>query len=388
MMIAFLTLLLALPSAASAVEPAIATDPRVELLGVVQLLSGERPKLPADEAFLDEVRVHFAPFSGHPAVAKYRAAIRKHGANDGTAIDLLYYTAPPELARRKTRDAPPYLEEPGESAAFDALLADLRDLAKKSDFMAWYAAHQKDYDRLASVAASELGVTDPLAVLERYLGLPLDSRARWFVSPVFVPSHRNAYISPYPDPATVPDPGADPFEVTTLLAYVPGQGPAGEVVTQRHRAALWQEPLFVLLDPALRAFDNARGGKPAAFYGSAVAECRSNGGPDCAENWIIAALCTRLDLAAFGRTMNKPDGRDPRREAYAAALGERLAEYEKDRKRWPTIWDFFPRLMSVFPAKAGLPSPPAFKLGKAIRVKDLFPGAPKAPVPAAPDPAK
>ena len=369
--------LLAAPAALRAAEPAITTDPRVELLGVVQLLSGERPKLAADEDFLAVIKKAFEPYASHPAVARYREALKRHGANDGTAIDLLYYTAPPELARRKTRDAPPYLEEPGESARFDALLSDLRDFSKKSNFTAFYEAHKKDYERVASSAAAELGAGDPLGFLEKYLGLPLDSRARWYVSPAFVPSHRNAYISPYPDPLTVPDPGAEPFEVTTLLAYVPGQGPAGEVVTQRHRAALWQEPLFVFLDPALRAFDTARGGKAEAFYGGPVAECRTNGGPDCAENWIIAALCARLDIGAFGETMNKPDGRDARREAYAAALGARLEEYEADRKKWPTLWDFFPRLMSVFPEKAGLAAPAAPKLVKAKRVTDLFPGAAK-----------
>ena len=377
---AILLLILAVPArSVLAAEPAITTDPRIELLGVVQLLSGERPKLPADEDFLAEIQKTFAPYATHPAVARYREAVKKHGANDGTGIDLLYYTNPPELARRKTRDAPPYLEEPGEAARFDALLSDLRDFARKSNFTAFYDGHRKDYERLAGAAAKELGAPDPLAVLEKYLGMSLDSRARWVVSPSFVPSHRNAYISPYPDPMTVPDPGAEPFEVTTLLAYVPGQGPAGEVVTQRHRAALWQEPLFVFLDPALRAFDTARGGKADAYYGGPVAECRTNGGPDCAENWIIAALCTRLDITAFGETMNKPDGRDPRREAYAAALGERLEAFEKDRKRYPTLWSFFPKLMAVFPEKASLTAPAAPKLVAAKSVKDLFPGASKAP---------
>jgi hypothetical protein len=370
--------LLALAAPAFAAEPTITTDPRVELLGVVQWLSGERPDLPADEFFAAEVKKRFAPFAGHPAVARYREAARKHGSSDGTGIDILYYGAPPELARRATRDAPPYLQDPDDSARFDALLTDLRDFAKKSKFSDFYAEHRKDYARVAAAAAAEYGTSDPTAVLEKYVGMPLDSRARWYVSPLYVPSHRNAYISPYPDPRTSPDPGPEPFEVTTLVAYVTGQGPAGEVVTQRHRAALWQEPLFVLMDPALRAFDAARGGDLAGYYGAAVAECRGNNGPDCAENWIIAALCARLDVAAFGATTNMPDGRDPRREAYAAALAARLEEYEGDRKRWPTLWDFFPRLMSVFPEKAGLKAPPAPKLPKLRSVKDLFPGPAKA----------
>ncbi|MDE2509489.1 MAG: DUF4932 domain-containing protein [Elusimicrobia bacterium] len=365
------------PAAPRAAKPAITTDPRVELLGVVQWLSGARPNLPADEAFAAAVNKSFAPFASHPAVALYRETAKRLGGQDGTAIDLLYYTDPPALARRTTPDPAPYLDEAEESARFDAFLAALRDFSKKSAFPAFYAAHQADYARVAAAAAAELGASDPLVNVQKYVGLPLDSRARWIVSPLFVPSHRNAYISPYPDPAMMPDPGAGPFEVTTLLAYVTGQGPAGDVVTQRNKAALWQEPLFVFLDPAVRAFDAARGGSTESYYGPEVAKCRQNGGADCVENWLIAALSQRLDTEAFGAPSNKSDGRDPQRDAYAAALADRLGEYEKDRKRWPTLWDFFPTWMAVFPEKAGLPAPPPVKLRPAASVKDLFPGAAK-----------
>jgi len=370
--IVFAVLLGSAAAAPAAASSAYSSDPRIELLGVVQLLSGKRPDLPADAAYRAAVEKAFAAYRGHPAVGRWAGDA---GDMDGRAIDLLYFTDPPELAPLPG-PTPPYLENAAAAARFQQFLAALRDFARKSDFMRFYKDHRSDYKRVSAAAAEELGVKDPLGAVEKYVGLRLDAKARWIVSPSFVPSHRNAYITPYPDPQTLPAPGPEDFEVATLLAYVPGQGPLGDVVTQRHRAALWQEPLFVFIDPALRAFDAARGGEAAAYYGPAVAECRKNGA-DCAKNWLVAALSARLDAQAFGAPSNLPDGRDPRRDAYMTALSARLEEYEKDRRKRRTLWEFMPRLMAVFPEKAGLPAP-APVLPAAKRIKDLFPGAGRA----------
>lgn len=372
-----LAVLLALAAVPAAASSPYRSDPRVELLGVVQYLSGARPDLPADPEYKAAVDAYFAPYRSHPAVARWRdglksGALSAAGASgmDGRGIDILYFTDPPEL-EPKPGWKPPYLDDPADERAFRAFLAALRDFARKSDFMRFYGDRRGDYKRVAAAAADELGVKDPLDAVERYVGLPLDADAAYLVSPLFVPSHRNAYITPYPDPVTLPEPGKEDFQVTTMLAYIPGQGPIGDVVSQRHRAALWQEPLFVFVDPALKAFDDARGGTAESYYGPQVALCRAQGA-DCAKNWLVAALSGRLDAAAFGAPTNGPDGRDPRRDEYMTALSKRLEEYEKDRKKWRNLWEFLPRLMSVFPEKAGL-KPDESKAVPVKRVKDLFP---------------
>lgn len=374
-----LAVVLGCAAAPAAAASPYRADPRVELLGVVQYLSGARPELPADEEYRKAVDAYFAPWRSHPAVSRWRDGLRTSAfaagqspgvGMDGRGIDILYFGNPPEL-EPKPGGTPPYLDDPSDAKAFRAFLAALRDFAAKSDFMRFYGDHRGDYKRVSAAAAEELGVKDPLDAVERYVGLPLESEAAYLVSPLFVPSHRNAYIVPYPDPVTLPDPGKADFSVTTMLAYVPGSGPIGDIVSQRHRAAVWQEPLFVFVDPALKAFDDARGGAPEAYYGPEVARCRAQGA-DCAKNWLVAALSARLDAAAFGAPTNGPDGRDPRRDEYMTALSKRLEEYEKDRKKWRSLWDFLPRLMSVFPEKAGL-APDASKSAPVKRVKDLFP---------------
>ena len=47
-------------------------------------------------------------------------------------------------------------------------------------------------------------------------------------------------------------------------------------------------------------------------------------------------------------------GTDAEGDEYILALAKRLQEYDADRKKWRTLWHFLPRLMAVFPEKAGL----------------------------------
>lgn len=354
-------------AASAAAAPAYVSDPRVELLGVLQLLAERRPELPADPAYRAAAEKAFAPFKGHPAVALYREAADSP-RGDTLAVTLLWYGEPPALTARSLPTAPPHADD---AAALEKTLAALRDFSAKSRFAAFYAAHRADYERACSSAAAELGVADPLARLEAYLGLSLEAKARWVVSPLYVPSMHGSFIVPYPDPATLPDPGAQPFEVTTIVAWAPGMKTAGARVTQRHKTALWQEPLFVFVDPAMAAFDASLGGGKERFYGAAAA-CRERHA-DCVKSWLVNALARRLDVAAFGAPSMMSDGSDPERERRTAALAARLEEYEKDRARWPTLWAFLPRLLSVFPEdEKRAEKAPAAKPG-VKRVKQLFP---------------
>ncbi len=362
-------LLLLASAAAAAPAPAFSSDARLELLGVLQELSGSRPAVEADPVYLEAVRKRFAKHREHPAVALYRELAAGPGG-EGLAVALLWCTDPPALALRGLSTSPPYFgSAPG---SFARTLAALRDFSQKSRFAEFHASRRADYARAVDAARAELGVDDPLARAESYLGLSLESKARWLVSPLYVPGMRGAFIVPYPDPSSLPDPGAAPFEVYTMVAYAPGAKSMGANVTQRHRVALWQEPLFVFVDPALAAFDAASGAAPEKFYGPEVAACRRRDA-DCVKSWVVQALAARLDTAAFGAPSMGFDGSDPRREKWVARLSKRLEEYEADRARWPTLWDFLPRLLSVFPEDAGLEVSASRPRPRVKAIKQLFP---------------
>jgi hypothetical protein len=364
--------LLLAASACAAGASAYGPDPRVELLGVLQHLSGRRPDLPADPAYLKAVEKAFGARRDHAAVKLYRDLDSAPGG-EGLGVALLYCTDPPELALRPLGTPPPYFGG-DDAAGLSKALVVLRAFAKDARFAAFYRAHAKDYERAASASREALGVEDPLAKVEAYARLSLDSKARWLVSPLYVPPMRGSFIVPYPDPSILRDPGERPFEVYTTLAWAPGAKSMGPRVTQLHRAALWQEPLFVFVDPALAAFDASLGVPPEKFYGP-VAACRRQAA-DCVKSWLVGALARRLDTAAFGAPSMQFDGSDPLREKWVLRLEERLKEYEADPKK-PTLWEFLPRLLSVFPEDAGLKiSAPPARAG-VTRVKQLFPGPAK-----------
>lgn len=367
-----LALALAAPLAAA---PPFGADARVELLGVLQQLSGTRPELPADPVYRQAVEQAFAAHRGHPAVALYRQESERPGG-ESLGIALQYYTDPPELARADPAHEPPYLSDEAAAARFQKTLRALRAFSEDARFREFFESRRADYARAAEAARRELGVDDPLERVERYLGLSLECRARWIVSPLYVPARRGSFIIPYPDPATLPAPGEEPFRVVTLLAYAPGARAAGTHVTQRHRAALWQEPLFVFVDPAMAAFDRSLGARASAFYGAGPSSCRRRDA-DCVKSWVVQALSRRLDVQAFGRASAGPDGGDPERERWVARLDARLEEYERDRARWPTLWDFWPRLMAVFAEAEGRAVPALGERPRVSRVKQLFPGEAK-----------
>jgi hypothetical protein len=206
----------------------------------------------------------------------------------------------------------------------------------------------------------------------------LRARGHAYLSPLYTPSRLSSFIVPYPDAATLPLPLRGPLEVYSLFSYVedPSKRASGRtVVWDVPSPNLWSEPLFVFVDPAFDAYQRARVPDPAAFYGASVESCRQRAA-NCAKAFVVAALIKRLNRRAFPDKLVS-DGANAQDEALAALLAARLEEYEKSRAAHPTLWSFFPRLLSAFPERAGRkpdpapPVPPARPRG----VEELLAGA-------------
>ena len=280
-------------------EAAFSADPRIELLGVVQYLSGTRPELPMEEDYRMAVAKGFKTFVGHPVIARWR----ENG--EGWGIDMLCLSNPPELQPLPGCRTPHRLSS-AEAAQWRSFLVTLRDFARRSKFMSFYGDHRSDYKKMCALTATAMGTKDPLAAAEKYLGLELDTDARWIVSPLFVAGPVNANISPYPNPATLPDPGREKFSATTLIAYAPGPQTADATLTQHSRAAAWRLPLIVFAEPAVAAFAASRGG--------AAVDAKF-------KDALVAALAMRLEGVAPAAA--------PASDDVVAALARRLQEYEE-----------------------------------------------------------
>lgn len=324
-----LALLLAANASAAAYAPAV--DPRFELLGVVSHLAG-RGRAEADTAeYRARIDKRFAAFRAHPAVELYKAIAARPFREEASATLLIYYTEPPEL-RLKDKDADiHYLHDRGAREELQRLIWELRDFARVTGFTSFFRDNAAYYRTVEETARAPLAAVDPVAEIERLLGVSLAASSRYIVSLFARDTH--AFIVPYPLPPA--NAGAASFEAYTVSAAPPAKA----------FADVWPEPLYVFIDPSFYYFEKLNIPDPVAFYGPDIAACRAVS-PECTKSFVVAALIERLNKRTLGRSTPAPGTERDRR--YVAALSARLDEYDRDRARYPTLWTFYPRLFSVF----------------------------------------
>jgi hypothetical protein len=319
----------AIPTSSTAVVE-IGVDARIELLGVIALLAGSKNHDEALAAYRAKAESRFASFRNHPAVLLYQDILRTNRESFCSAV-LLYYSAPPELAFLNPGGDIPHLGEPREQ--LQQFLWELRQFAQESDFMDFFRENREYYETLRLSVSKKFEPQDPVAELERYLGLSLSSRVHYILPLLY--GGRHAYIVPYPEPSAR-SAGIKAFQVYSNIKNVSSQNPDIPV---------WNEMLYVFMDPSSHYFESLNVSDPAAFYGPDIAKCRL-AYSYCAKDYVAAAIIARLKKG------------DPPRDRYVKALWDRLAEYEGNRHRYPTLWDFYPRLFSVYHELAFPGAPP------------------------------
>lgn len=335
----------AAPAAASSSSTLeLSVEPNLELLGVVQRLA-EAPGRPAEDDYRRDVDAAFGRFKDHPAVRLYAQIRRAAKGREGLGIDLLYYTAPPALAPRDPESRPPYMIDGAEKEAREAFLAALREFSQASDFPRFFREHRALYRGIEAAARRDLGPVDPVATIESYLGMAIESRCRYLLSPLYRNEALSSFIEPYPDPWARTGPIKKPFEVYTLTPYdLSGGEDVPRTDLGRPSGRIWQEPLYVFIDPSFYFFDRANALQPDAFFRLAVPGCPPRS-VNCAKALVVQALVDRLNRKAYGAPADPGTGE---RARYVTALETRLQEYEAHRDRYPTLWTFYPRLFAVF----------------------------------------
>lgn len=319
-------LLLALAAASAAgAAPAPralpAVDPRVELVGVVQLLAGRRPRrAPADAEHLEAARARFSPWKEHEAVKLYRSL---SGRFEGFAVDSLAMTPPPEL----TLDRAAAFPEP--RADFEALHAALRRFAVDSRFMDFYEERRPWYAGLEQTAAADAGGTDFVGLVEQYVGSGLEARVHHVLSPLYAPERGGqSYIYPYPSP----EGPAGPYDVFVILPPERFRGRLTYLGV--YRGILLDELLWLYVE---KTFD------PSRFAGARAAECPE---PECLKRALVRAAGARLAAKECAAPWCRGGaGKKPSQEV--AALARRLEEYERDRARFPRLSDFYGRWLEA-----------------------------------------
>lgn len=341
-------LLAGLLCTAAAAAPQIAVDPRLELLGVVQRLAGQEKAPPDDAAYARLVDERFGPWKGHPVVRLY-ADLAK-GPGDPLGVILLYYTDPPALALKDPSAPVPFADTENGGEKILSFVWQLRDFAARSGFQAFFKENASRYAEAERSARREVGSLDPEAAIARYTGIDVQARRHYALSLLYTPRLNDSFIIPYPDVALLGRHDG-PFDVWTFFQYFSRKESRERTDYSPFKVPspeLWQESVYVLIEPAVYYFEHLRPFDPVAYYGAEAAACRANN-VNCVKSAVVGAVLDRMG-AGGPRPPGNPD--------YEAALGERLKEYESHRDRYPTLWDFLPRLLSVYSeTAAGRPAP-------------------------------
>jgi tetratricopeptide (TPR) repeat protein len=310
-------------------------DPRVELVSVLLRLSGTvrgKGRARGDEERLVDAR--FSAFAAHPAAARVAALSRGGAAAGQLPLRLaLALGDPPEFDAGRLPPEP-WLSAVGGAAGFRAFAADLRAFAKDARFAAFRdAARPLHRGYVAEARAEARRELNPRAAVS-YLGAA-PSRARFLLSGILPSSYGTDFVL---DEGTA--------AVRTFVWPAAEQPGPARFRFDQFGDSLVHELVHTVTDPLVPEGFASGGKVPSGCNdGAGAAAWRA-----CAQEHLVYAVTLRLLAADDGEeaarilTADYVDRGFPR----LPELVERLKEYEKDRKRWPRLEDFAPRLLEVF----------------------------------------
>ncbi|MFI5346349.1 MAG: DUF4932 domain-containing protein [Elusimicrobiota bacterium] len=351
-----LALILALCAATARAQtasyPEIRTDPRVELLAMVQLLARAdqrfagffRHDIPYDKA----AEEHFAPFAGHPVVDFY-AELSRRGVSYLTFYDaVLHLGPPPELAGPVSDGVAFQMGGASQAEEFRAMLS---DFARVSSFTYFYGQTENLRRPMVDDVRRQAAAIDIVPALEEYLGAPVTTRYTVIISPFAEPVLADAL--PSVDPDGVP-------RLTSVYGPEVYKGKFGYRLGTRV-GGIWTELTRVYLNDAAKPYA-ARIEELNRLYEPISRTCETSWYA-CVQRQVAFAVGARLLERNGGSTGREMARRWPEKYRnfgmpYLRPLVDRLKEYEA-RKNRGALADFYPRLLEALDESAPkTPAPP------------------------------
>ncbi len=318
----------------------VSVDPRIELLAVVQHLSGYDILVQDALQYKDAVEKRFGDFRDHAAVRLFGEMRTDGFSYDAPPTAMLCVCAPPELAVQVAFTN--YLaRRAGGRERLEDFIKALRSFAEESDFMGFFEEQAGFYGEIVSEAQAAMGDTDYAATLEAYYGLQQNS-----YNLILAPLFRGGY-----GPRLERDDGTfDVYNITGPWGVQDGQPQYGSPGAVKYICIHEFGHSFV--NPIVEEFGTETN-RYSALYEPIADEMKRQaygGWLTCAHEHIIRAVTARMAVheagEAAGRGMlSREYGRGFR---YVKPLFEALERYEADRATYPTFRDFYPELPKVF----------------------------------------
>lgn len=327
--------------AACAARVEVKMSAAVELVSVVQLLGSEtyaypgffRRALPS----VDESAERFKGYGDHPVVRL--TADLDAGGFDFVTRDqfLMNLSDPPELRPRLPLSRRG-IKNPGDAEKLEGWLDGLRDFSSRSGFPAHFAAQEQTLAPYLAKLQEAFGRVAPVEKLERYTGLDFRGTYALVVSPYAGPG------GPANDIVELDD---GSYAIHTLFGphdVVKGR-PVFDIASIQ--STMWHELSHGVLDTmALIYREDIERSKP--LFKRLVFPCYGDWN-QCVKEHMVRAVETRLLAQEFGEEAARINVEQEEKEGfrYLRAFVDSLAEYESDRRRYPTMVDFYPRWIDL-----------------------------------------
>ena len=144
----------------------ISVDPRMELLGAVQVVAGY-PLSTHDTPYSDRVQARFGAFANSNAAKITKKMLRNGFAYDAPAGLMLYYSFPLELKLRQPYSE--YLEKrSGGERKLRRYRVAMKNFAEKSDFAGFWNENDTFYRQLLEQCKNTVGDVNIIDLLESY----------------------------------------------------------------------------------------------------------------------------------------------------------------------------------------------------------------------------
>lgn len=317
-------------------------DPRIELIAAVEALSGANPCTRKEgSAYLSEVLRSFDP--KHPACLMFPKMTAADWRHRHPSLILFDFTNPPELEISAHHDH--YINE-GKDDAITRFLPLLRDFAEKGGFMDFFARHSPFYASLSEPTRLGFEKRDYLPPVNDYLGMSRPHRYRFVVAPLYHGTTHHNVLYPRPDGV---------FDIYSINGHrgVEGGVPDFELDIAEIAHTAWHEIAHTVIDPITQSHREAL--LPmASMYGlmTGLAKNKYQGPPawlHMVDEHVIRAITSRLAAIVEGEASGRAELEKEKHDGFAliGPVYEVLKEYEKDRARYPTIRDFYPRIVET-----------------------------------------
>lgn len=313
-------------------------DPRIELMTVVQLLSGYSTMSRLDSSYKRDVTNYFGPHKNHRAVRLYAEMSRDHFAYDAVPRALLAYSDPPTLKPLGVPDKKTLRRAGGQRKLNDFIQA-LREFADAAQFAEFVKAHQEDYLLVESSLRED--VEAAVRALRGYTGLQF-TNCELIAGMLVHNGGFQATIAGLPDgPRSYAIIGA--FGLSNGLPVFSSNGSVS-YVAQHEFSHSFVNPFVETHSKEFNRHSSLFKPIKKQMQQLSYADWQT-----AVHEHIVRAIVVRMAYvrshAAGARILHNEEQQGFR---YVKPLAEKLQEYEEQREKYPTILAFLPQLIGVF----------------------------------------